>query len=172
MRFHEYFTAQEMEILRQRANRLAENNTSTHRITQSALRVVIGHENYALPIGTLASVYEGASIVPIPCTPEHILGVTNMRGHVIPVLNLSHLLHVTDEAVGIYVIVASHEESMIGMVVASVGDIVNYADDEIMPLTGETQRWVKGVLMDGTILLDLQALLSDPILIVLDTSVS
>jgi purine-binding chemotaxis protein CheW len=168
MRFHEHFTQEELDILRSRAERLALTNTEVSRIEYPALRVTIGHESYALPMVTLASVYQGVSVIPVPCTPAHILGVANVRGRIIPILRLAYLLNVTSVETETYIIVVSHKDTLVGMSVTRVSDILNYADTDVIALT-ETHRWIKGMLNDGTPLLDLDVLLGDPSLIVQDT---
>lgn len=168
MHFHEYFTAEELTILRTRAERLATISTETGRLEQPALRVRIGQEHYVLPMATLASVYEGVPVTPVPCTPEHIMGVANLRGHIIPVLRLSYLLGITVEETEVHIIVASHKDSIVGIAVSGVNDIVNYAHEDVTPLTLETHRWIKGMLKDGTPILEISLLLNDPTLTVQD----
>ncbi len=46
-------------------------------------------ERYGIDISRVREVVELSDVMPVPETPEYILGVTNLRGEVIPVVDLA-----------------------------------------------------------------------------------
>lgn len=56
------------------------------------LLVALGGESYGFPLDRVREVVKPAPITPVPSIPEHILGVMNLRGEILPVLDLKRLL--------------------------------------------------------------------------------
>lgn len=56
------------------------------------LLVALGEESYGFPLDRVREVVKPAPITPVPSIPEHILGVMNLRGEILPVLDLKRLL--------------------------------------------------------------------------------
>ena len=53
------------------------------------LRLASGGERLAVPIGSVREILEVGRLTPVPRTPDFIRGVMNLRGAVVPVLDLS-----------------------------------------------------------------------------------
>lgn len=58
------------------------------------LLFALGGESYAFPLERVREVVKPGPITPVPSIPEHILGVMNLRGEILPVLDLKRLLGV------------------------------------------------------------------------------
>ncbi|OGB94277.1 MAG: hypothetical protein A3H39_06195 [candidate division NC10 bacterium RIFCSPLOWO2_02_FULL_66_22] len=56
------------------------------------LLVALRGEHYGFPLDRVREVVKPAPITPVPSIPEHILGVMNLRGEILPVLDLKRLL--------------------------------------------------------------------------------
>jgi purine-binding chemotaxis protein CheW len=54
----------------------------------------LGGESYAFPLERVREVVKPGPITPVPSIPEHILGVMNLRGEILPVLDPKRLLGV------------------------------------------------------------------------------
>ncbi|GIM45726.1 chemotaxis protein CheW [Collibacillus ludicampi] len=52
----------------------------------------VGNETYALPIEKVRSIETVQPIRPVPLSPQHVLGVMNLRGVVITVMDLRTML--------------------------------------------------------------------------------
>ena len=77
----ERFSEKERALLEARAARIArvaDGEETTELI--HALTVAIQDGVYALPVDTLMGVYEEARVIPVPCTPEYVAGIANVRG--------------------------------------------------------------------------------------------
>ena len=175
MSVFDQFSAEELTILKQRADRVARSSHDDEQNTiVSALTVQLHDENYAIPIDDLTAVYTEGIIVPVPWTPPYVSGIANIRGRIVTVLNLGILLDIPDHnslELG-PLIVASNDELTLAFGVSKVGDVLNFAGHEIEPvpqnLEGKHISYYQGVLRDGTTVLNIKAILSDPGLIVAD----
>ena len=57
-----------------------------------ALLLPVGDDRYAVELTAVREVVRGPEITPLPGAPETILGVLNLRGDVVPVLDTAALL--------------------------------------------------------------------------------
>lgn len=112
---------------------------------------------------------------PLPDTPSYLLGVINLRGEIVPVIDLRRrfCLHEhanEDNTVVIVVRAEGDQERTVGMVADAVCDVsdVNVADIRSAPETGDVSSvYLKGLVYNGegmVILLDLDRLVNDVIL--------
>ncbi|MBJ6127018.1 chemotaxis protein CheW [Microvirga splendida] len=61
-------------------------------VVQSFLTVQVGDERFALPASDVAEVIRPQAVTRVPLGPSSLLGVTNLRGAVMPVVSLHRLL--------------------------------------------------------------------------------
>jgi purine-binding chemotaxis protein CheW len=169
------FSAEELAILKQRAERVAHTaQEDDHGALISALTIQLDNENYALPVEDLTAVYSEIEVVPVPWTPTYVSGIANVRGRIIPVFDLGVLLDVPGHANADAgpLIVASNDELTLAFRVGAVGDVLNFSSHEVepVPLNMESKQvsYFQGVLHDGTAVLNMRAILNDPALIVAD----
>src|SRR5579871_5122132 len=168
MSIYERFSAEELEILRARAERAARiaQQDDAEETLITALQITLGSESYALPVAGLVAVYENLTVIPVPCTPLHVAGIANIRGSITPVLDLAVLLNVPRskaEAAPALVIVSQRDIDL-ALWVDGVGEIMTFAAREVNPLpTGdlfEQMAYLQGILTEGGALLNLDALLT------------
>lgn len=169
----QYFTNKEWSLLEARAKRaqqVAEDDSQNSHILD-VLRVFIGNEHYALPVDNILAVYEDVAIMPLPGTPSHIAGITNLRGNIVPVLELSSLLNLSSPELQPenVLVLLTHREGQVAVRVDALDEVGGLIEAQINPVAvdgKQARSYVKGVLTNGTILLDIQAILDDPVLIV------
>jgi len=56
------------------------------------LLFALGGESYGFPLERVREVVKPGPITPVPSLPEHILGVMNLRGEILPILDPKRLL--------------------------------------------------------------------------------
>lgn len=176
MSIREHFSERELEILRIRAERAAnaaQNNVAEKELT--ALQITLGGEAYALPVERLRAVYEDVTVVPVPHTPLFVAGIANIRGRITPVLDLVSLLNVgrTTNPVSDALVVVSKDDLSLALRVENVGEVITFPETNIGPLPMgnellEKARYLLGIMTDGPVLLSIDAILTDPALIVED----
>jgi purine-binding chemotaxis protein CheW len=168
---YQHFSDTERAVLQARAERAARTlgtNQTDDRL--NTLLVTVGGETYALPIEAVIAVYEAMAVVPVPCTPPFLAGITNIRGHIIPVLDLGQLLNAHVDPVGdvAALVVTAIEDLTVALRVDEIGTVQGLPTTGMVPdnLDVTHRMYLKGILPNGTILLDVQGLLSSPAIIV------
>ncbi|WP_119070695.1 chemotaxis protein CheW [Aggregatilinea lenta] len=177
MQLETLFSEEELALLRLRAERVAAPLQEEDRAgTLTALVVVLQGEKYALRIDAITVVYQHVAIVPIPCVPEFVAGIANVRGHLISVLDLAALLGLRrgEDAAEAALVVAETEDARIGFRVETIGEVVELAVSQLNPVPIDMNlaqsTYLQGLFPDGTALLNMQVILGDPRLIVDDSA--
>lgn len=109
--------------------------------TRQFLSFKLGNEEYGVDILKVQEIkgWEGAT--PIPNMPDYILGVINLRGTVVPIINLRSLfdmdeLEFTKTTVVIVVRITDEEKDeqrTVGLVVDAVSEVHNINQEELRP---------------------------------------
>ncbi len=73
------------------AGRTAQDSTSDQMIFQF-VGFRLGDRDYAFPIDQTREIVELQTITPTPEVPAHVAGVSNLRGQIIPIVDLQRLL--------------------------------------------------------------------------------
>ena len=133
-------------------------SAATHEIAGLAgkyLTFALAGEEYGLPVLKVREIIKILDITAVPQTPSHVKGVINLRGKVIPVVDLRLKFGFTpqdyDERTCIIVVEVALQTSkvMMGVVVDAVSEVLTIATDEIeaTPRFGEhvNTEFMKGV---------------------------
>ena len=127
-------------------------------------------EIYGINVMQVQEVLRVTEIAPVPGAPEYVLGIINLRGNVVTVIDTRQRFGLPpkemDDSTRIVIIEA--EKQTVGIVVDSVSEVVDVSREEIetAPNVGndETARYIEGVSSRGgelLILVDLNKLLTD-----------
>ncbi|QFT59962.1 Chemotaxis protein CheW [Sulfitobacter sp. THAF37] len=95
----------------------------------------LAEQEYSIDIMSVREIRGWTRATPLPQAPHYMKGVINLRGTVLPVMDLANRLGLpprtqSDRAV---IIVVKHEESMTGLLVDAVSDIVALTSDDLQP---------------------------------------
>ena len=92
-------------------------------------------EQYGVAIETVREINQFGEITPVPRTPEYVKGVMNLRGKIIPVVNLrvKFGMNPQDTTRDTCIIVIDTEIGQVGMIVDSVKEVVDLQDNQIEP---------------------------------------
>jgi purine-binding chemotaxis protein CheW len=121
---------------------LVKNETHTPVIKQEDaqyLTFLLGNEMFAIDILGIKEIIEYGSLTSVPMMPEFIRGVINLRGSVVPVLDLSARIGRSSSAVTrrtcIVIIETDNEDEkqVMGVVVDSVSEVLEIPATEIEP---------------------------------------
>ena len=111
---------------------MSEKDTSK---TLELLTFQLADQEYSLDIMSVREIRGWTRTTPLPHAPSYMKGVINLRGTVLPVMDLSHRLGLkprehTNRNV---IIVVSHEEIMTGLLVDAVSDIIALTSEDLQP---------------------------------------
>jgi purine-binding chemotaxis protein CheW len=127
----------------------------------------LGDEKYGINVMMVREVLKNTEIAPVPGAPYHVLGIINLRGNVVTVVDTRTRFglppHETDDATRI--VILEREGQVVGMMVDSVAEVANLRESEIefAPNVGndDSARYIQGVSNQGDellILIDLEKL--------------
>ncbi len=139
--------------------------------TSQFLTFLLGGEVFAINILNIREILEYSPLTPVPMTPDFIAGVLNLRGSVVPVINLALRFEKSDAEItkrtSIVIVEISHDdqEMDIGVIVDIVNEVIEIPEVEPAPAFGASIRtdFIEGMgkVNDGfTIILNLNHVLS------------
>jgi purine-binding chemotaxis protein CheW len=125
-------------------------------------------EQYGIPISQVQEIIRISSITRIPNSPSHMEGVINLRGRILPVLNLRKRLKmpVSDITRKSRIIVTEINHKEIGLLVDAVlqvikvpSELIDNAPEEVLDIDSDYITGVCRLTKGLVILLDLERLL-------------
>ena len=130
----------------------------------------LGDETYAINVMQVQEVLRVSEIAPVPGAPEFVLGIINLRGNVVTVMDARKRIHLppkdVDDDSRIVIIEAGSQ--VVGMLVDCVAEVIEVRDSDIEPAPSvgndESSKYIQGVVNrdEGLIILmDLDKLLTE-----------
>lgn len=171
-KFYEEFDEKQWQLLEARARRVEQSaQQNDKRDLFEVLTVHVGDETYAISVKAIRAVYESVAVIELPGVPQHIAGIANIRGQLVTVMDLRHILDIAQSHTleTSAVITLAFEDMQAGLLVDEVSEVSSISMDDLSTLpvaTTNNTTYMKGSLSDGTILLDLTAMLHDKSLVV------
>lgn len=108
-------------------------------------------ELYGVPIEAIREINRVGEITPVPKSPPYVKGVMNLRGKIIPVVNLRISFGMPEEAYtrDTCIIVIDSEIGQVGMIVDTVREVCDLGQNQIEPAPNfgheATGRFVRGM---------------------------
>ena len=114
---------------------------------------VIGDEMFAVDILTVQEIIRDATITAIPDAPDFLEGVINLRGSIIPVIDLRKRLKLVQPErldPDVWIVILTVEGRVTGFVVDRVTKVLNVPVDSIKPppdivVSGLRSQYIRGV---------------------------
>ena len=138
--------------------------------TDQYVNFVVCKEEYGIPILCVHEIIRYESLTKIPQSPEFVEGVLNLRGQVIPVVNLRKKfgLPETDLNNSTRIIVVDVDGQLTGIVVDEVSEVLQISEEQISPAPKMSTKldtdFISGMgkINDGlVILLDIKKILTN-----------
>jgi purine-binding chemotaxis protein CheW len=138
--------------------------------TSQFLTFLLGAEQYGVEILKVQEIRGYSAVTPIPNTPSYLKGVINLRGTVVPVIDLraKFSMEQTEYNKFTVIIVVTLGKKVTGLVVDAVSDVLDVPAAEMkappeLGARGDT-RFISGMATIGdrmTVLLDIGRLLGE-----------
>jgi len=131
------------------------------------LTFLIGNESYGMEVGHVTEIVGMQSITEMPELPYYIKGIINLRGKIIPVMDVR--LRFGKQAKPYddrtCIIVINVDDMAFGLIVDTVSEVITIPEQDIIapPSMGASNRYIKnlGIAVDGVkLLLDCEKLLT------------
>ncbi|MBK8233473.1 MAG: purine-binding chemotaxis protein CheW [Candidatus Eisenbacteria bacterium] len=99
------------------------------------LTFTIGAEEYGIEILKVQEIKGYSAITPIPNAPHYVRGVINLRGTIVPVVDLRARFGMSEEAYTKFtvIIVVNLGRRVVGLVVDAVSDVLNVGEQDVEP---------------------------------------
>jgi purine-binding chemotaxis protein CheW len=173
---------------------VSESNNDTAQILQARARVLarpkqrddaaegflellefrLASERYAVEMGHVEEVQPLRDLTPLPGVPAFIPGIVNIRGRILPVLDLKKFFDLPEQGLTDLhrIILVRGPEVELGLLADTIVGIRRLAPARLQPslhtLTGIRADFLKGVSDERLVVLDLERILSDPKIVVHD----
>jgi purine-binding chemotaxis protein CheW len=137
--------------------------------TSQYLTFILSDQSFGIDILKVQEIRGYTGVTPIPNTPPQVKGVVNLRGIVIPVVDLrvkfaTGACHY-DKFTVVVVVTVGHKT--VGLVVDAVSDVMDVSAETVHPVpelgAHVDTRYISGMATSGdnlTVLLDIEQLLS------------
>ena len=161
-------------ILKNRAQALARAPEAAE-AADSYIEVVeftLAHERYAIESHCVREVYPLDNLTPLPCTPAFVLGIVNLRGEILSVIDIKKFFELPEKGLTDLnkVIVLQSGSMLFGILADTILGVRSIARTEIQSslptLTGIREDYLTGVTKKRVAILDAATLLSDRKLVV------
>jgi purine-binding chemotaxis protein CheW len=162
------------QVFRNRAMALAAKPPSPEngRPTISLVEIRLAHERYAVESAYVREVLPLKDVTPLPCTPAFVLGLINVRGQIMSVIDLRVFFDLPRLSVttGFKVIILKSGDMEVGVVADAVVEARSLPLDSLSPalptLTGLRAAYLRGIAEGDLVVLDAAKLLADKSIVV------
>lgn len=138
---------------------------------EKALLFHLAQESYAVPLNHIQEVLNIPHITRVPGAPRIILGIINLKGVIVSVTCVHHLLElpVPEKTSRSRLLITKNLPFTTAFLVDRVQSVVNLREDQVQPplstLSSNKSEFIKGEFYTGeklSILLDMERLMSSP----------
>lgn len=165
---------EEARILKIRAAALARDS----RLEETAegqleiLEFLLTYERYGIEMSCVRETCPLKDLTPLPCTPPFVLGLINVRGEIVSVIDLKKFFDLPEKGLTDLnkVIIVHDEEMTFGILADEILGVRLIPGEGIQPslptLTGIRDEYLKGITGERTVILDGKRILNDSRIIV------
>jgi purine-binding chemotaxis protein CheW len=142
--------------------------------TIEIIEFLLAHETYGVETRYIREVFPLRELTSIPCTPAFVLGLVNVRGQIISVIDLKKFFELPEKGITDLnkLIILESPEMVFGILADTIIRVHQVAAEALHPalptLTGIREEFLKGITPEQVIVLDGDKLLTSQSLIVQD----
>lgn len=128
---------------------------------------LLAYERYAIESSYVREVYPLKELTPLPGTPPFVLGIVNVRGQILSVIDIKKFFDLPQKGLTDCnkVIIVRTDEMELGILADVILGVRSIPLEEIQPplptLTGIREEYLKGIAKDRVVVLEAARLLSD-----------
>lgn len=161
-------------ILKARAQALALEPVQAEAANErlEVVEFLLAYERYAVESRYIREVYPLENLTPLPCTPAFVLGIVNLRGEILSVIDIKKFFDLPEQGLTDLnkLVVLCSGNMLFGILADAIIGVRRIPIAGIQPslptLTGIREAYLRGVTPDRTVILDAEKLLSDANIIV------
>ncbi len=85
----------------------------------------MGEDTYAIPVEALTEIIITQKIFPVPTSPSHVLGVINLRGNIVPIVDIRPIFSLPQKNATSQIAILKHDQIPLGIVVDAVVEVAS-----------------------------------------------
>jgi purine-binding chemotaxis protein CheW len=158
------------KILKVRAKELArdgrEEKASAMKESVEIVEFLLGYEKYGIESSYVREIYRLKELTPVPCTPPFVVGIINVRGEIVSVVDMKKFFDLPERGLtDLNKVIIVHDDTMeFGILADSILGVRTISTKEIQPplptLTGIHAEYLRGVTKEPTPVLDAAKILA------------
>ena len=131
---------------------MAKQGSASSHSTQEYIKFLVGGQEFCTEVMHVREIRGWTPATALPHSPGFVRGVINLRGAVLPIVDLAERLGFapTEPTARHVIMVVQIERQLIGLLVDSVSDIINQSAESIQPTpeiaSEATRSFVRGVI--------------------------
>ena len=154
------------KVLKDRARVLARESekTNTAETYLEVLEFVLAQERYAIETLYIREVYPMKDLTVLPCTPSFTLGIINVRGRLVSVMDIKKIFNLPEKGITNLnrAIIVKTDKMELGILSDEIIGIRTIAESDLQPslitLSGIGSTYLKGVTGERLVVLDIEKL--------------
>lgn len=165
------------KTLKSRADKLARvpNQPASAADYIEIVEFLLAHEHYAIESRHIREIHPLERLTPLPCTPPFVLGIVNLRGEMLSVIDIKKFFDLPEQGLTDLnkVIVLQSEHMIFGVLADAIVGVRQVLTADIQcglpTLTGIRAAYLRGVTPERTVVIDAEKILSDAHIVVHET---
>ncbi|MBI9052900.1 MAG: purine-binding chemotaxis protein CheW [Bacteroidales bacterium] len=163
-------------ILKHRADllKISVNKEEVAREQLEVLEFMLASEKYIIDSSFVIEVIPLKDLTPLPCTPEFILGIINIKGRILAVINIKKFLNLPEKGITNLnrVILLKYQDIELGILADEITRSTKIYPDKLQAtnttLKGIQNDYLVGITEDRSILLNIKKILTSKMIIIND----
>jgi len=138
------------------------------------IEFALAHERYAIETACVREVHTLQDLTSLPCTPDFVAGIVNVRGRILPVIDIRKFFDLPEKGISDmhYLLLVYTDDMEIGILADTVAGVRSVPLDAMQAslptLTGVREEYLKGVTAERLVILDARRILADRRILVQD----
>lgn len=165
--------AERKDILAARARALAAEPARDEAGEKTEIvEFLLAYERYGIETSYVREVHPLKDLTPVPCTPAFVLGIINVRGRILSIVDLKKFFDLPEKGLGELnkVIILKSDNMEFGILADTIAGVravpLASLQRAIPTLTGVREEYLKGITPDRVAVLDAEKILADKRIIV------
>jgi purine-binding chemotaxis protein CheW len=97
----------------------------------------ISGDTYAVTVDILAEIIIPQKIFSVPTTPSHVIGVINLRGNIVPIVDIRPALSLPVSAGANQIAIIRYNQMTLGILVDTVAEVISVPLSSVLPLPAD-----------------------------------
>lgn len=97
----------------------------------------ISGDTYAVTVDILAEIIIPQKVFPVPTTPSHVIGIINLRGNIVPIVDIRPALSLPVTSGVHQIAIIRYNQMTLGILVDTVAEVIAVPLSSVLPLPAE-----------------------------------